>query len=68
MIGVGNAELIVLIIIAIIILGPKDTMAYVKKIKKFIFKIKEYKNEIETDLNNQIHEEQNLEEKSDSER
>jgi len=50
MFGVSNAELLLLLLIAILILGPKETMLYVKKFKRFLLKIKAYNRELEKDL------------------
>ena len=50
MFGVSNAELLLFLVIAIFILGPKETMIYIKKFKRFIQKIKAYNRDLDREL------------------
>lgn len=50
MFGVGSGELLLLVLIAVIILGPRETAVWLKKIKKSISQFKEYQRDIEDDI------------------
>ncbi len=48
----GWSELLVIIILAILIIGPKDFPIVVKKIGSYVKKIKSYVTEIQDDIEN----------------
>ena len=49
---IGWSELLVIIILAILIIGPKDFPIVVKKIGSYVKKIKSYVTEIQDDIEN----------------
>ena len=49
---IGWAELLVIIILAILIIGPKDFPIVVKKVGSYVKKIKSYITEIQDDIDN----------------
>ena len=49
---IGWSELLVIIILAILIIGPKDFPVVVKKIGSYVKKIKSYITEIQDDIEN----------------
>ena len=49
---IGWSELLVIIVLAILIIGPKDFPVVVKKIGSYVKKIKSYITEIQDDIEN----------------
>ncbi len=49
---IGWSELLVIIILAILIIGPKDFPVVVKKIGSYVKKVKSYITEIQDDIEN----------------
>ena len=49
---IGWSELLVIIVLAILIIGPKDFPIVVKKIGSYVKKIKSYITEIQDDIDN----------------
>ena len=49
---IGWSELLVIIILAILIIGPKDFPIVVKKIGSYVKKVKSYITEIQDDIEN----------------
>ena len=49
---IGWSELLVIIVLAILIIGPKDFPVVVKKIGSYIKKVKSYITEIQDDIEN----------------
>ena len=49
---IGWSELLVIIVLAILIIGPKDFPIVVKKIGSYVKKIKSYITEIQDDIEN----------------
>ena len=49
---IGWSELLVIIVLAILIIGPKDFPVVVKKIGSYVKKIKSYITEIQDDIDN----------------
>ncbi len=49
---IGWSELLVIIVLAILIIGPKDFPVVVKKIGSYVKKVKSYITEIQDDIEN----------------
>ena len=49
---IGGSELLVIIVLAILIIGPKDFPVVVKKIGSYVKKVKSYITEIQDDIEN----------------
>ena len=49
---IGWSELLVIIVLAILIIGPKDFPVVVKKIGSYVKKVKSYVTEIQDDIEN----------------
>ena len=49
---IGWSELLVIIVLAILIIGPKDFPVVVKKIGSYVKKVKSYITEIQDDIDN----------------
>tara|TARA_B100000886_G_scaffold340555_1_gene311213 strand:+ start:13074 stop:13280 length:207 start_codon:yes stop_codon:yes gene_type:complete len=49
---IGWSELLVIIVLAILIIGPKDFPIVVKKIGSYVKKVKSYITEIQDDIEN----------------
>ena len=49
---IGWSELLVIIVLAILIIGPKDFPVVVKKIGSYVKKVKPYITEIQDDIEN----------------
>ena len=49
---IGWSELLVIIVLAILIIGPKDFPVAVKKIGSYVKKVKSYITEIQDDIEN----------------
>ena len=49
---IGWSELLVIIVLAILIIGPKDFHIVVKKIGSYVKKVKSYITEIQDDIEN----------------
>ena len=51
---IGWSELLVIIVLAVLIIGPKDLPVVVKKITSSIKKIKSYVSNIQEDIENSV--------------
>ena len=50
MFGIGFGEISVIVILAIIILGPKEFVKYIKMFRELMGKLTQYKREIESEI------------------
>ena len=61
---IGWSELLVIVVLAVLIIGPKDLPAVLKKISSSIKKIKSYVSNIQDDIENSV----NLDEEIDKDK
>lgn len=61
---IGWSELLVIVVLAVLIIGPKDLPVVLKKISSSIKKIKSYVSSIQDDLENSV----NLDEEIDKDK